>query len=252
MAAMAVASCDSAEAALRVADDAEFGFVPVPDVGSGSEFPCSVRTQNCRAGHKCMPSREGGGAWETHRCVPVADEPRAPGEPCTLGEPPWFGHDDCERGAMCWYVDPETGQGTCIAIHTGSSLHQICPNPLDAPMEWSNGVFLPCFARCNPLAPDCRVDEGCYGVVSWRADFVCLPDATQGRDVAGQPCEFTNACAPGFTCIGGADVPGCDGAGCCTPYCDLDDPDCPPGTDCQPWDPPLVVPGQENAGICRV
>ena len=256
IAAVAVAGCDRDSLdPLRIADndDAVLGFVPDPDVGGGTDFACSLRTQNCPAGEKCMPTNEDGGVWDAWHCLPVEADPRAPGQTCTLGEPPWSGRDDCERGAMCWNVDPGTQQRTCIAIHTGSANHQICPDPMDVPMEWANGVFLPCLARCNPLAPQCALGEGCYAVMSWRADFVCMPDATQERGQASDPCEVVNACDPGLACIEGAHVPGCEAKlACCSPFCDLDDPECPAGTDCHPWDPPVIVPGQESVGICRV
>ena len=255
MAAMAVAGCDSGEeAALRVVDD-DFrqSFVPAPDLGGGrggTSFECNPRTQDCPAGQKCMPwAGDGGGAWNSTPCSPVADDPGAPGDPCIVERTATSGLDDCERGALCWYVDSESLQGTCIAMHTGGSINRVCPDPLEAPLEAATGVFLPCVARCNPLGSECGTGERCSPVVSWRADFVCYPDTAREPGTAGDVC---GACAPGLACIDGADVPSCDGAACCAPYCDLDNPDCPPGTDCQPWDPPLVVPGKENAGICRV
>lgn len=195
---------------------------------------------------------DGGGTWDATRCSPVASDPGAPGELCTVSESVASGIDDCERGAMCWDVDPETLQGVCISTHTASASHQICPNPMDVPVEGASGVLLPCLARCNPLASNCGVGEGCYSVTPSRSEFVCVADVAPDQSgAAGDGCEFINVCDPGLTCINGDLVPDCDSPGCCSPFCDLDNPECPAGTDCHPWDPPVVVPGQESVGICQ-
>ena len=109
--AVAVAGCDRDSAELRIAedDDAVLGFVPDLDFGGGTDFECNLRTQNCPAGQRCMPTNEDGGVWDAWRCLPVEPEPRAPGQTCTLGEPRWSGRDDCERGAMCWSVARTSG-----------------------------------------------------------------------------------------------------------------------------------------------
>ncbi len=80
--------------------------------------------------------------------------------------------------------------------------------------------------------PDaCEDEEGCDLVGS---EAICVPDES-GRDGGlFDACEFTNACDPGLVCTGASQV-GCESsARCCTPWCDLQAPDCPGELVCTP------------------
>jgi len=105
--------------------------------------------------------------------------------------------------------------------------------------------------KCRPLLSDCPPGEGCYAV---RHSFACAPDASDDAGAFGDPCEFVNACDPGSVCVNPDDVSECAerAAGCCTPFCDVNNPSCPGATSCQPWSDDRITlpPGGENLGLC--
>ena len=253
-AALLVVACDQQS---LERDDADFDdprqstFVPAPDFGGGTIVDCSLFSQNCPAGHKCMPyADDGGSAWNASRCSPVSPDPRAPGQPCLVEDSAVSGIDDCERGAMCWDVDAGTLEGTCVAMLLGSGRHPICANPIGVPSLSAGHELTICLPSCHPLHDDCERGRGCYP----REDgFACMPDVSGDTGDFGDPCEFPNVCRSGLACVAGDIVPNCAGLGCCAPYCDLDAPACPQGTTCQPWaDDPPPTPHPELVGICRV
>ena len=107
------------------------------------------------------------------------------------------------------------------------------------------------YPACHPLLQDCARGDACYPYMD---AFACVIDASRGEGNEFDSCEFVNVCNPGFACVG-SDLVGdvCDGAGagCCTQYCDLVEPDPCDGGTCSPWfgegDAP---PGLENVGVC--
>lgn len=100
----------------------------------------------------------------------------------------------------------------------------------------SENVLILCFPICDPLVQNCYEGSGCYPIID---AFGCAPDVSGRNGVAGDPCEFVNVCDLGLFCANPELVPGCTGASCCTPYCNVDAPDeCEvqlPGTVCTPW-----------------
>jgi hypothetical protein len=213
-----------------------------PDVGSRL-YACDHWGQDCPAGEKCVPyTGDTGSPWGSTRCFPVADDPKAPGDACTVVGNAMRGIDDCERGAMCWGVDPDTNTGTCVELCHGNEGNPVCSNPCDGCAITSEGILNLCLPSCDPLAQDCPGDQACYPVDD---RFVCAPDASGEQGLAGDPCAFLNVCDPGTACLAAEMVPGCAGAtGCCAPFCDASVADgCDsllPGTSCVP----LFEPGQ--------
>lgn len=107
-----------------------------------------------------------------------------------------------------------------------------------------------CFPLCDPLTQDCVRGQGCYSTYQ---GWICTPDASGELGDYGDPCEFLNACDPGFVCVSAEQVSDCSGsAGCCTDICTLEIPIClgaDSGEICVPWDddPP---PDYEDVGVC--
>ena len=235
-------------------------FICPDDVPTGTTFECDQWAQDCPPGQKCMPwANDGGNVWNALRCAPIADDPRAVGESCTVEGSGVSGIDDCELRAMCWDVDPETNEGTCSAMCIGSEAYPVCLDPTTQCSINGDGVITLCFPSCDPLLQDCDDGEGCYPV---NAGFACTADASQGRMGSyGGSCEFTNACAAGLFCDDLGGVPDCAGSqGCCNRFCDLSvaDPDatCPDaaqGQTCVAWfQPGQAPPGLQYAGRCAV
>ena len=227
---------------------------PVLDVASPRD--CDLWAQDCPIGQKCMPwGNDGGGGWNDTRCSPIADDPNAPGESCTVVGAANSGVDDCERGAMCWDVDGATNIGECVALCQGNEAMPSCVDPCARCSINGEGTLMLCLPVCDPLAADCEPGELC---VFLGGSFRCRPDAGVRGGSPGDPCEFANVCDQGNACVDATLVAGCVGAsGCCAPLCNLDAPDCSsvPGSACVAWSeqgqPPEGCAGAP-VGVCRV
>jgi hypothetical protein len=224
-------------------------------------FKCDMFEQDCPAGEKCMPyAYDGGSAWNGTKCSPVVDDPAGTDEPCHVESSPYSGSDDCDFGAMCWDVDPETLEGTCLPLCVDES-NPHCEDPNRVCPITADGAILLCFSVCSPLQQDCPEGQACYPVEdSWQ----CAPDASGVLGGYGDPCEYLNVCDPGLICLNAGTVPpgeACEGsAGCCTEVCDITDPagdlqcvGAAGGQTCQPWyEEGAAPPGLENVGACAL
>jgi hypothetical protein len=171
------------------------------------------------------------------------------------------GLDDCELGAMCWDVDPETLEGTCVPFCVGSADNPYCEDPNRSCSISGSGRLILCFPTCNPIEQDCPVGEACYPI---QDDWSCAPDASGEQGAYGDPCEFINVCDPGLVCLSASAVPpgqACEGAaGCCSEICDITDPlgdlqcaGAAEGQTCQPWYEPGSAPqGYADVGVCAL
>ncbi|MBL4683286.1 MAG: hypothetical protein JKY37_01755 [Nannocystaceae bacterium] len=225
-------------------------FLIQPDGGASGAQECSIWEEDCPPGEKCMPWANDGGTWNATRCSPIARDAAGPGEPCGVRQGIGSGLDSCELHAMCWFVDAETLEGTCVALCVGGRDAPYCEDPAATCPITSNGWLLPCLPRCNPLLDDCPAGHGCYPQPS---GLLCAPDAS-GRDgAAGDHCGFINVCDPGNACVDGDTVPGCSDS-CCSAWCALDEPtasQCLPEQACVPWfDKGEAPAGLEFLGIC--
>lgn len=225
------------------------GFIQPLDGGSPSH-ECSTWTQNCPGGQKCtFWANDGGSSWNATRCVEIAPDADQAGEPCTVEGSGVTGLDTCEIGAMCWDVDPETNEGTCVDFCTGGESNPVCADPTMFCV--GRGPYL-CLPSCCPLERDCPEGQACYPVFH---DFLCAPDASGDTGGFGEPCEFINSCDPGMLCASAETVPNCAGTqGCCTAFCEVGSSSCSllhPDLECTPWygegDAP---PGQDHIGAC--
>ncbi|MCA9654351.1 MAG: hypothetical protein H6712_35155 [Myxococcales bacterium] len=207
---------------------------------------CSVIEQDCPEGFKCMPwSSDGSNSWNDTKCVPIVPDPNAPGEPCMVEGSGVSGIDDCDGISMCWDVDPETNEGTCVPFCIGTEQEPFCADRCNYCTISGDGLITLCLSSCDPIAQDCAPGQACYPV---NDQFICAPDASPEGTGIGSPCEFINVCPPGLVCLNAAAVPGCDGGiGCCAPVCPAGGADpCPgllPGTECVPWYPDGIPPG---------
>ncbi|MEZ4452468.1 MAG: hypothetical protein R3B09_23595 [Nannocystaceae bacterium] len=225
------------------------------------DFACDLwgwGDEDCCEGEKCSPwAKDGSSSWSSHRCVPVDPDPDKIGEPCTVVGSGGSGLDSCEKGAMCWNVDPESGAGVCVGLCHGDPAQcgrdpaSCCPDGLRCTIS-SMAVLILCLQPCDPLAQACEgPDDGCYPV---NGSFQCAPDVSGDQGAAGDPCEFVNACDPATFC-GDPSYPGCDpdAIGCCVPFCDLGDPQCVDGTACVAFfDPDAAPAGLEDVGACTI
>jgi hypothetical protein len=235
-----------------------FGFINEQD-GGGVSIECSVWDQDCPDGQKCMPwANDGGSSWNATKCTPRDPNPAQPGDACTVEGSGISGIDNCDVASMCWDVDGETNTGICVAFCTGAEANPVCDDPQTSCSIANEGVLILCLPTCDPLAQDCQDGQACYGIDD---AYVCAPDASGEMGAYGDPCEFLNACDPGLECLNADGVPGCQGAlGCCSPFCDLDDPEaganCPGadgGQECTPaFEEGQAPPGYEAVGYCFI
>jgi len=136
---------------------------------------------------------------------------------------------------MCWGVDNDTNEGTCIEMCSCTEANPVCNTPNTACVITNDGVLALCLGVCNPLDPmACEDGTGCYAVNDL---FHCAPDASNATGAPGDACEYLNACDPGTFCAGPATVPGCAGSsGCCSSFCEIGDATaCAAGQECVPW-----------------
>jgi len=252
---------------------------PFPDL-PGNCHPerygdCDPWCQDCPEGQKCAPwSSDGGPIWDAARCVPLAPAPKGVGKPCTAVGSGTSGVDDCEKRAMCWNVDPETLEGTCIGLCRGTADAPACPRQHSC-VVLSGGVPMVCSPWCTPwpFPPWEEGDVACgppgmachlrfYGselvwefpVSPMEWGLGCLPDASYPDVTQGVTCEAGAYCYHGYTCVPSSLVP-CndpDADACCTAWCDLMAPDCPAGTACKPVfeDGFDLSPVFDNLGLC--
>jgi hypothetical protein len=219
-------------------EDSASNFIVEPD-GGGVGFECDLWIDDCPAGQKCMPwANDGGNAWNASKCTPLAEDPKDVGEPCSIPEYSPDGIDDCGAHAMCFYVDPDTLMGECIAFCTGSESNPSCENPCTHCAINGDGVLILCLPACDPLLQDCNEGQACYANTN-NNTFTCAPDAGAEMGALGDPCEFINVCDPGLFCADPTTVPDCEAAGCCALFCDAlaEDPcaGMPEGVECIPW-----------------
>lgn len=222
---------------------------------------CNPAAQDCPDGQKCTAYQSTPTpGWDANQCVPEPANGGGVGDPCQIdmGESVFSGLDNCAEGNICLNFDFDTGLGgACVEFcdTEGKCLETAGGNAVC--VEGSNMGVLPiCLPACDPLLQDCPDDQGCYGDPSLDG-FICFsPDTGMGDGTDNAPCEFTNACAPGFSCQDAATVEGCDAnaIACCTPFCSVSGGDaaCAPMEDCVPFYPSNPPAGLEDVGVCAI
>lgn len=237
------------------ASDTTAGFIIPPDNGGGG-LECDTWTEDCPEGQKCMPfANDGGSAWNDLKCVPIVPDPDQFGEPCEAIGSGVSGEDTCDKHLMCWDVDKDTLEGTCIPMCTGSPEAPGCEHPGTTCVLTSEGVLTLCLPQCDPILQDCPGDDLCIPNPASLDSFLCVLDGSGEEGQALDPCEYANACDKGLYCVPPELADECDPmfAGCCLPFCDVTAPNsCPgQGTECIPWfEDGQAPPGLENLGIC--
>ena len=124
----------------------------------------------------------------------------------------------------------------------------------------SDGILSLCLPTCDPLAPqsDCLNPDNLCVRDPGGEGFVCVLNASQGMGTYGTECQYVNSCNHGLYCANADSVPGCQGyQGCCSEYCDLDQPNTCTGQDegqvCLPWyEENMAPPGYEHVGGCAI
>jgi hypothetical protein len=223
---------------------------PPPDTGTVL-IECDPWAQDCPRGQKCMPwSWDGSRAWNATKCTELVDDPHADGEPCTAFDGPFGGSDDCGVSSMCFWVDPRTNVGECVAKCMGSRINPTCPDGVTTCTLPSDGVIAVCLPSCDPLVQDCAEGSGCYFV---HDRFECDPDVSGATGAPGDACDAAGGCDPGAVCVLGTAVPDCLTQTCCAAFCDLAAPSCGDGLECIAWhDEGEAPPGEEDVGACLI
>ena len=227
------------------------GFIDPSDTGPIDA--CDPYAQDCPDGEKCNAYANDGGIWNALGCFPVVVGAGLAGDVCETEGGGASGYDTCDLGLMCWDVDTETGEGTCVPMCEGTADDPTCSEPGTQCTIANDGTLNLCLPPCDPLGQDCDNGQACYPIDN---TFVCAPDASGGAGMAGEPCSTINACSAGTACISpdayGAACPA-GSPGCCTPYCEIGEPaDCPEDYQfCDAWfDKGTAPDGFETVGVC--
>jgi len=222
------------------------GFGTTEDVPDPTGSACSQLAQDCPDGFKCIPADlDGTPGVDSSICVAVQGNGQ-PGDPCTCGaEEPG---DDCALGSYCDANLCASGTASCQEICTGTLDDPSCSgNALCA--VTNDGHTTVCEPECYPLDLDCSPGLMCLPHFASGETFTCGPQAPMPAG-QGETCGSFNSCLDGYACAAGTVVQGCEGASCCTAYCDLANPQCPEGHSCQPVLPPPLPPALVDLGVC--
>jgi hypothetical protein len=236
-------------------DDEGVVFLMEPDAGDDHEWECDMEYQDCEPGFKCMPYSTRRGEWWTDvACFPVDPNAVGLGEPCQWTGEPWSGYDNCGWGQMCWAFQPDE-VGVCKGMCLDPEPHGggvECEDPTAIPYVGCQSCICVCEPTCDPLAQDCGEGQVCLPT---NDGFICYPDGSGEVGAYGDECNFINDCDPGLLCMNADHVPGCPWT-CCTPYCDLTQPNTCPGAaegqECLPWYQNEAPPGLEDVGVCAL
>ncbi len=216
---------------------------------------CDVGCQNCPSEEKCVAFGEQGEGFTQTSCRPIPETPKAPGEGCTILDQPLSGDDDCQRGSTCVSL-PLFPSNQCLEFCSGTEDALACADASKRCIDLSGmPVCAPvcdprksgeCDYDCRAVNPEC---PGCFPMTD-SGTFTCWYPPPEENGV-GFPCPF-GECWETLFCSPPGRVPGCDeGTPCCTPYCDLKEPSCPDGTECQPVFVMDQAPqGLESLGAC--
>jgi hypothetical protein len=236
----------SATGTTAATSDTGCSFVCEPD--GGPENECDPTAQDCPMDQKCTAwANDGGTFWNANKCVDVTGTSE-PGDPCMVNGSGVSGDDDCAVGSICLFSD-EMGVGQCVQFCAGAAL--TCgPNSVCA--IYNDGVLPLCLPGCDPLLQDCPQGQSCIDTPN--GTFICFTDASGTAGADGDVCPATdgeNSCDPGQYC--GAGTADCADAKCCTPYCDLGEPDpCIAPEECVSFygDPTTAPPQFRDVGVC--
>lgn len=231
-------------------DDGGQQFVQFPDGGAVNS--CDPAAQDCPDGEKCTGYvvEVGSCCVDSNKCVPVIGSAQL-GDPCTRTAD----NDDCDVGLFCMTkTSGSTGEGVCLAFCDVAT--QDCSEdglPDAECISFNDGTLPLCQDDCDPLSQDCDNNMGCYGVGD--QGFVCsMPGYEDGLGSDGDMCYTVQSCKPGLGCTAADVLDGCAAARCCTPYCDLSEPDpCTAPEQCVPYyEPGSAPPNYENVGLCAI
>ncbi len=210
-------------------------------VGCDMDIPrsdyCGYHDELCPEGSKCSFD----GTFSETACFDLVPMPDGFEEPCEASETFPGGMDSCGYELLCW-------QGQCAPFCDWDDFS--CPPGYAC--SWCQDCALGvCLSQCDPLLQDCQDGDTC---VPDDEGFTCVVDASGDQGAYGDPCEFINACDPGLTCVSADYVPECDAASCCSPFCDLESPQCPDDAlECIPWyEEGQAPPGKEPIGLCGI
>lgn len=216
--------------------------------GTTGDWPdwCNYFDQLCPEGTKCTFD----GDHSTVQCIEIVRDPKQMGEPCSTGEGSSFdGVDDCDDNLLCWLDAPDGP--TCVPF-CGQEDDFTCESGMSCTTCQSCALGI-CIPYCDPIGDDCQEGDVCVPLTgSGDQGFGCAFDASMDKGAYLDECEYVNVCDPGLVCLDAGTIPGCEGPGCCTPFCDLNQPECPDDAlVCTPWFEPEEAPEDfKHVGVC--
>ena len=230
---------------LRIFDEALFG--------------CDVSLQDCPEDYKCVHPWAFYGEGFAGACVPLSSAPVDLAGPCSVLDPylsldedgdSLIYPDDYPAGSQCWMPG---GHCTTLCMEAQFDSGE-CPLPDHYCGSMRDSVF--CVEICDPLVQDCPEGDTCvFG--DYQAPPGCFLDLSEDEGQVFDPCYDDRLCDPGLVCIGSLSAKECDPneQGCCSPYCDLNQPAACPGVgqECVVYfESQDVAEGYENIGVCSL
>jgi hypothetical protein len=232
-----------------------------PGVGGDCEpeknLECDPGLQDCPDGEKCTAYAENPGSCcvDATKCVDIIGDLQL-GDVCNRMPE----NDDCAKGLFCMtQTSGDTGDGVCRAfcdINNPASCTDAGLPEADC-IAYNDGVLPLCAEPCDPLGggDDCHNPEDLC-VPNPAGGFVCVLDASGGLGSYGASCQTHDACNQGLFCADAGIVLNCGSQGCCSEFCDVNEPNTCAGMDdaqlCIPWWEEGLPPELAHVGGCAI
>ena len=212
-----------------------------PDMGGGTSMcpagACDLLANGCPAGEGCYFLSMGAGMSP----MPLCDMSGIG----TLGAT-CMSYRDCASGYTCQGASGSTpgacqkyccDLGSSVGCPAGASCSIVLTDPTT--MMPTGAALCRTAANCNIFGGDCTGGAACY----LAGDDGTTDCAMAGTGTTGATCMYTNDCAAGFSCLGGAS------GSTCRKLCDsVDmDPGCAAGETCSTLSLPAPL---TNVGAC--
>lgn len=231
--------------------DSGAGFIYGGPDTSPPPLECDLFAQDCPDGERCAPwANDGGDTFNASRCSPVEQPPDSVGQACEYEGSHLSGLDSCDAGAVCLPSTIDANERACVALCLGDPANPYCEDPETTCVAPFGEHAWFCLPFCDPFQADgCATGQAC---APFDDDWACVP--TQGL-APGEACDGSDACATGSICLPADELGACASASCCSPLCNLGEPDpdaaCTAPEQCEPYYEGAPFFG-ENVGVCRV
>jgi hypothetical protein len=186
-----------------------------PDMSASGGMPgmCSVVSQDCASGQKCVPKVQGVNQTVVGSgCVSTGTV--AEGQPCTQNPQGGLLNDNCVAGTVC----DNTGGDSSLHCRKFCNATTACSSTSLKCAAVYTSVWGLCVPSCTPLGTDCPSGNDCsttFDAVSSTANSGVFTCKMTGAGQVNASCSADSDCAANLACVGPKCLPVCDNAHQC-------------------------------------